>query len=140
MLALKYILFAVIATAVNLSSQFVTFTIIEKVAFLSILENISLVLGILVGTATGLLTKYILDKKYIFKFQASSVKHDTKTFMLYTYVGIFTTCIFWGTELLFDLLLKTDSARYIGAIVGLSIGYAIKYFLDKRFVFKSGIA
>jgi len=60
--------------------------------------------------------------------------------MLYTYVGIFTTCIFWGTELLFDLLLKTDSARYIGAIVGLSIGYAIKYFLDKRFVFKSGIA
>jgi len=114
MLALKYILFAVIATAVNLSSQFVTFTIIEKVAFLSILENISLVLGILVGTATGLLTKYILDKKYIFKFQASS--------------------------LLFDLLLKTDSARYIGAIVGLSIGYAIKYFLDKRFVFKSGIA
>jgi len=136
MLAIKYIIFAVIATSVNLSSQFLTFFIIENFSFLSIFQSVSLVLGILVGTFTGLLTKYVLDKKYIFKFQVTSVKHDTKTFMLYTYVGIFTTCIFWGTELLFDALLKTDSARYIGAIVGLSIGYAIKYFLDKRFVFK----
>jgi len=137
MLAIKYIFFAAIATSVNLSSQFLTFFTIEHLTFLSIFQDISLVLGILVGTVTGLLTKYILDKKYIFKFQVNDIKHDTKTFMLYTYVGIFTTCIFWGTELLFDALIKTDSARYIGAIVGLSIGYAIKYFLDKRFVFKA---
>lgn len=51
-------------------------------------------------------------------------------------MGVFTTFIFWGFEIGFDLIFKTEMAKYIGAVFGLSIGYIIKYFLDKKFVFK----
>jgi putative flippase GtrA len=47
-----------------------------------------------------------------------------------------TTIIFWTTEVLFDALWQVEIAKYIGAVVGLSIGYSIKYFLDKKYVFK----
>ncbi len=50
-------------------------------------------------------------------------------------MGIFTTIIFWGTEIGFNAIFENQNAKYIGAIIGLSIGYAIKYFLDKKFVF-----
>ena len=60
---------------------------------------------------------------------------DAKKFIRYTIMGIFTTFIFWGTEIGFDLYFEEENAKYAGAIVGLSIGYIIKYFLDKKFVF-----
>jgi hypothetical protein len=47
-----------------------------------------------------------------------------------------TTFIFWGLELLFDALFESELFRYIGAFLGLSIGYSIKYFLDIKYVFK----
>ena len=50
-------------------------------------------------------------------------------------MGIFTTIIFWGTEIAFDVIFKSAGAKYIGAIIGLGIGYIIKYFLDKKYVF-----
>jgi len=50
-------------------------------------------------------------------------------------MGVFTTIIFWGTEIAFDILFQDPNAKYLGAVIGLSIGYVIKYFLDKRYVF-----
>ena len=55
--------------------------------------------------------------------------------MLYSLMGVFTTIIFWGMEIAFDILYADLNAKYIGAIVGLTIGYIIKYFLDKKYVF-----
>jgi len=43
--------------------------------------------------------------------------------------------IFWGFEIGFNYIFTNPQAKYVGAIVGLSIGYIIKYFLDKKFVF-----
>jgi positive regulator of sigma E activity len=55
-------------------------------------------------------------------------------------MGVFTTLIFWLTEYAFHLVFLTDEMRYIGAILGLSVGYYVKYQLDKRFVFiKTGV-
>lgn len=51
-------------------------------------------------------------------------------------MGVFTTFIFWGVEISFDYFFKNNNAKYLGAVIGLSIGYLIKYFLDKNFVFK----
>ena len=51
-------------------------------------------------------------------------------------MGILTTIIFWVVEIGFDIIFKFDSAKYIGATIGLSIGYIAKYILDKNFVFK----
>ena len=88
-----------------------------------------------VGTLAGLVAKYILDKKFIFYHEVKNKKDDAKKFALYSLMGVFTTIIFWGTEIAFDALSQDHNAKYLGAVIGLSIGYIIKYFLDKKYVF-----
>ena len=51
-------------------------------------------------------------------------------------MGTFSTIIFWGTESIFLIIWKEETMREIGAILGLIIGYIIKYRLDKRYVFR----
>lgn len=128
MTAIKYIIFAIVSTLFNLFFQYLSFSVYQ--GFLS------LYVGMACGTMAGLITKYILDKKYIFYHQPKSKKEDAQKFMLYSLMGVITTFIFWGTEITFDYVFATEIAKYVGAIIGLSIGYVAKYFLDKRFVFK----
>ena len=90
-----------------------------------------------VGTLSGLILKYILDKKYIFYYKSKSKKYDGITFSLYSLTGIITTFIFWGFEISFDYIFEDKNAKYLGAVIGLSIGYTAKYFLDKELVFKN---
>jgi len=127
MLAIKFIIFAGISTLVNLASQYMIFLTYSGLA--------SLYVAMLFGTLTGLVAKYILDKKFIFCHVPKDKKDDAKKFALYSLMGLFTTIIFWGTEVAFDTFLKSPNAKYQGAVVGLTIGYIIKYFLDKKFVF-----
>jgi len=91
--------------------------------------------GIFMGSLTGLVVKYTLDKKYIFNYQAESKSKDSQMFFLYSIMGIVTTVIFWVTEFAFDAWFATKAMRYVGAVIGLSIGYITKYQLDKKFVF-----
>ncbi len=128
MIAIKYIIFAIVSTVFNLLFQYLSFSLYH--GFLS------LYVGMMWGTLAGLVTKYILDKKYIFYHQPKSKKEDAQKFMLYSLMGVVTTFIFWGTEVTFDYIFASEFAKYVGAVVGLSIGYVVKYFLDKRFVFK----
>ena len=95
--------------------------------------------AIFLGTLVGLIIKYILDKKYIFNFKTKSKSEDTGKFIMYSFMGVFTTAIFWAFEFIFDSVFKNYYAKYVGAIIGLSIGYVIKYNLDKRFVFNKVI-
>ncbi|CAK0762304.1 GtrA domain-containing protein [Gammaproteobacteria bacterium] len=126
-IALFYSIFALIATAANIGSQ--------DIATRCYTGSYAVTLSVVFGTVVGLLMKYVLDKKYIFKFQTKSVAHDTQVFALYTLMGILTTTIFWSFEFGFDLWFASKTARYLGGVVGLSIGYWMKYHLDKRFVF-----
>lgn len=128
MIAIKYTLFAIISTLLNLLFQYLSFFVYVGFA--------SLYLAMFVGRLAGLVSKYILDKKYIFYHTPKDKADDAKKFMLYTLMGIFTTVIFWGAEIGFDALFGRESAKYIGAVIGLSIGYVTKYFLDKKYVFK----
>lgn len=127
MIALKYSSFAVIATLLNLLFQYLSFQIYTGIA--------DIYIAMFVGTLVGLVTKYVLDKKYIFYHKPQSKKQDIKKFMSYTLTGGFTTTIFWGAELGFDWIFGGEMAKYIGAILGLSIGYIAKYYLDKKYVF-----
>lgn len=97
----------------------------------------SLFLSVIVGTGTGLVVKYLLDKQFIFRFQTRDAKHEGKTFLLYSLMGVFTTLIFWLLEFSFHYLFGTESLRYLGATIGLVIGYGVKYYLDKRYVFSA---
>jgi len=124
---IRYIIFALISTATNLLFQFFSFKIYSGYA--------SLYLAMAVGTGAGLVVKYILDKKYIFFHETKSKREDAQKFMLYSLMGVFTTFIFWGVEIGFDKIFGGEIAKYIGGLIGLAIGYTLKYFLDKRFVF-----
>jgi putative flippase GtrA len=122
-----YTLLAVIATAVNIGFQDV---------FVRLHDGIySVPLSMVVGTGAGLLTKYILDKKFIFHYQVRDAKQDVNTFLLYALMGLTTTAIFWFLEAAFAIVFGTKEMRYVGAVVGLAIGYFVKYRLDRRFVF-----
>jgi len=126
-LVFNYTLFAVFSTVANILSQDISIQIYSGAY--------AVYLSMIVGTAIGLIVKYLLDKKFIFRFQVRNAAHDSQTFVLYTVMGVVTTVIFWGFELGFDYLFGSKEMRYLGAVLGLGIGYVIKYQLDKRFVF-----
>ena len=127
MIAIKYTIFAAISTLFNLLFQYFSFLV--YIGFGSIY------VAMFFGTLAGLVAKYILDKKFIFYHTPTDKKDNAKKFALYSLTGVFTTIIFWATEIAFDALSQDPNAKYLGAVIGLSIGYVIKYFLDKEYVF-----
>ena len=127
-LLFRYVLFCIVAIFVNLLTQ--------RVFLESVFIDYYFV-ALLLGTLTGLITKYILDKNYIFKDFDHSIKNNSKKFTLYTLNGVFTTAIFWGAESIFYFAYETTFARELGAVIGLSIGYFFKYKLDKKYVFQN---
>ena len=129
-LTIKYVIFALIATAVNIGAQ--------DIVIRNYIGAFDVLISVVVGTGVGLVVKYILDKRYIFRFRARDAAHDGKTFVLYTLMGLATTLIFWGFEFGFDHIFETKEMRYLGGIIGLAIGYLTKYHLDKRYVFRMG--
>ena len=128
-LPIVYALLALIATAANIGTQVLVMG--------SYGGPFAIMVALVIGTGVGLVIKYILDKRYIFRFRARDVAHDSKTFALYTLMGLATTVIFWGFELGFDHLFESSRMRYLGGIIGLLIGYLTKYYLDKRYVFRT---
>ena len=126
MIATKYFLFAIISTLVNLISQFFTFSLLDY--------EYEIYIAIANGTIAGLLVKYLLDKYYIFNLNVREYS-SKNTFVPYIFTSILTTIIFWFTELWFIKYIQISYKEYIGAMVGLSIGYTLKYFLDRSFVF-----
>ena len=125
--ATLYVSFAVIATIINLLTQVITASLFHG--------PIEILVSMFIGTLAGLVVKYLLDKKYIFKFKAENQKKNMKTFFFYSSMGLVTTLLFWITEYTFDLWFATKTMRYVGAVIGLSIGYVAKYQLDKKYVF-----
>lgn len=126
-LVLRYTCFAVIATIANLG--------IQRLVLAQGSNGVTFTLAVGAGTLVGLVIKYILDKRWIFYNFDTGVKAHGQKFSLYTAMGLVTTAIFWGTETAFWLIWHTDFMRELGAVIGLSIGYIVKYHLDRRFVF-----
>ena len=124
---IKYIIFALIATAVNIGAQ--------DAVIRNYIGAFDILISMVVGTGAGLVIKYVLDKRYIFRFHTRDVAHNGKTFALYTLMGLATTVIFWGFEFVFDHFFETKEMRYLGGVIGLAIGYLSKYHLDKQYVF-----
>jgi len=127
-LAIRYAILAAVATVANIAAQEGSLQVYQGLFEIG--------LSIFVGTAVGLVVKYILDKRYIFRFKAQNRRHDSRIFILYTVMGLLTTVIFWGFEWAFQLLYETKEMRYLGGVIGLTLGYLTKYQLDKRFVFR----
>lgn len=126
-LVFRYSAFAIVAIIANLAAQRLVLTRGD--------DGVTFALAVAVGTLVGLVIKYILDKRWIFYDHGTGVKGHARKFSLYTAMGLTTTVIFWGTETAFWMFWQTEGMRELGAVIGLSIGYVVKYTLDRRFVF-----
>ena len=126
-LIFRYAAFAVKAITANLG--------IQRLVLTQGRDGLTFALAVGGGTLVGLVIKYFLDKRWIFYDLDTGVKAHGQKFSLYTAIGLVTTVIFWSTETAFWLIWQTDLMRELGAVIGLSIGYMVKYNLDRRFVF-----
>lgn len=128
-LPVLYALLAALATAANIGAQDLLLRLYHGPWHVAA--------SVVLGTGTGLVLKYLLDKRYIFRFRARNAAHDAQTFVLYVGAGVLTTALFWLSEWAFDHAFGGDRVmRYAGAVLGLAAGYWLKYHLDKRFVFR----
>jgi putative flippase GtrA len=123
-----YTAFAALSIAVNIGGQALASQAYDGAYYMP--------LSMVIGTAAGLACKYVLDKLFIFAHETRDARHELRTFMLYSIMGLVTTVIFWATELAFHYLFAAAYMRYVGAVLGLVVGYAIKYWLDKKLVFR----
>jgi putative flippase GtrA len=156
-----YIAFAVICIFVNLGSQIIIELILRPVDALNVVvyektvveesltetDDEELIetdtkpvklydlIKIAVGTILGFMTKFVLDKFFVFREKQKSISHTFKQIIIYGFLAVFTTLIFWSFQLGFKLVFGSGVIEYIGAVLGLAIGYTIKFFLDKKFVF-----
>lgn len=126
-IAVLYALFAALSIAVNIGTQVASMALYGG--------RWAVWFSIFAGTAAGLVSKYLLDKRWIFRHVSRDRLHEARTFVLYTAMGVVTTVVFWGTEAAFHLTFHSDVWRYFGGALGLVIGYVLKYRLDKHYVF-----
>jgi len=125
-----YTLIAVFSILINISSQMASIWFYRG--------PFAIEISILVGTVIGLPSRYFLEKHYVFSFKSKNIVHDGKLFLTYSFMSLNTTGIFWVTEYAFHLLYSSEIMRYIGGVIGLAIGFYLKYHLDKKYVFVNG--
>jgi putative flippase GtrA len=126
-LAVRYALFAGIATGINVAVQ----------ALVSALYHgpFQFWIVLLCGTAAGIGPKYLLDKRWIFADSSAGMIRHARKFTLYQLTAVATTLLFWLIEFGFDRVGGDEYWRYVGAVIGLAAGYWTKYHLDRRYVF-----
>ena len=139
---LLYMLFAVISTGVNLGSQYGIknlltniFEFRKTIFFLSKEFEIYFLIQLVTGTVLGFITKFILDKFIVFEEKHKDIKHTLRQIIIYGILAVFTTIVFWGFEFAFKLFFCFTNSELVGGFIGLALGYTIKFFLDKKFVF-----
>lgn len=131
-LVARYTLFAVVATLCNLGVQRLVLGAADAAH-----PPLAYAAAIGFGTLAGLLVKYVLDKRWIFRDIEAGLQAHARKFSLYTLMGVVTTLIFWCAETLFWLMWHTHTMRELGAVLGLAIGYFVKYRLDRKYVFRT---
>lgn len=126
-LALRYVCFAAVAGAVN---------IVVQTGVMALHEGPYALAGAMAaGTVAGLVPKYVLDKRWIFYDRPASPARNLLQFTVYSSLSVVTTLLFWAFEIAFHWLGDGGPLRYLGAALGLGLGYWAKYHLDRRLVF-----
>ncbi len=125
-IGLLYVFFCACAIGVNLGVQWIG----------SAWLGLGFWPALAVGTAAGLLLKYVLDRNYIFAAAGAPLARDVSRFVIYAGFGLVTTAIFWSAEWLGEAA-WAGPGRYWGGGLGLALGYLMKYLMDRRWVFGS---
>lgn len=129
----RYAAFAAAAICINLLTQNAVLAVVGGFWF-------GIYAAILFGNASGLVFKFIVDKYWVFEDVDPSLVASSRKFALYAAFGVFTTLLFWAVELTFHYIFQTAFMTNVGAVIGLCIGYVIKYNLDKHVTFAAASA
>lgn len=124
----RYAGFAGLAICINLLSQNAVLSAFGGFWF-------GIYLAIAFGNGAGLIFKYIADKYWVFDDGDASLVSSSRKFALYFAFGVGTTLLFWGVELAFHYIFQSVLMTNVGAVIGLCVGYVIKYNLDKHITF-----
>ncbi len=134
-----YILFAVCSTILNFTvqkiSEAVLYSFNSNILTFSLYKNIDIATLLKLGIATiaAFVFKYLADRFLVFKKEKyTTAQKEIAGIGLYTLFSVFTTLLFWAVQLSFKVYFQLE---YIGLILGLAVGYTLKFFLDKYFVF-----
>lgn len=123
----RYVVAAVVSVIANLLSQEAT---------VQASPASPLMVSIVVGTLVGFAIKYVIDKVWTFRERYTTPLGEAQRVTVSGLFSVLTTFIFWGFELGFYAIWQTDFAKYTGAVIGLGIGYVLKFYLDRRHVFR----
>ena len=139
-----YMVFAALSIILNLASQYIVreiiLIIVPNFANQEILHfEYWFLIALGFGTVIGFLFKFIVDKFVVFEEKLSKntkkeLQKTTKQISMYFGFAIFTTMIFWGFEFSFKFFLPGNWYLF-GGLLGLIVGYTVKFLLDSRFVF-----
>jgi putative flippase GtrA len=124
-LVFRYAAFCLLAMTVNLGLQFLAHRCLGAGFWLALV----------IGTTGGLILKYVLDRNFIFAAGGVNFATDAGRFSLYGCLGLITTAVFWLAEWLGHQWLPQSHGRYLGGALGLTLGYTLKYWMDRRWVF-----
>ena len=80
-----YFLFAALATATNLGTQ--------RLVLLCAHGRLAVYGAIVAGTAVGLVSKFLLDGRFVFHYVPRSAAHGIETFALYCALSVLTTLV-----------------------------------------------
>ncbi|MFW9897667.1 MAG: GtrA family protein [Candidatus Thorarchaeota archaeon] len=95
--------------------------------------NMPELIGSIFAVGITYITKFILDKFIVFKRKKIELKETSKEFFKYFGFAIITTIINIGIQFILTNFFKTPLE--ISVIVALSIGYFLKFLLDRKYVF-----
>jgi putative flippase GtrA len=129
-LIVSYAGFALIATVVNLGTQ--------RLLLGDSVQPLRFAIALVAGTLAGMAVKYVLDSRWIFRAAPASAATHGRRIGKYAGTSVVTTLLFWGTEAAFFAVSPTQGSREAGALLGLAMGYVLKYHLDRRLVFAEG--
>ncbi|MBN1801949.1 MAG: GtrA family protein [Candidatus Lokiarchaeota archaeon] len=95
--------------------------------------NMAELLGSIVAVGICYIIKFFLDKYVVFKKSGSNIKDTSQEFFKYFAFAILTTLLNIGIQFLMTNFV--NSPLELSMIVALVIGYTVKFFLDRKYVF-----
>jgi putative flippase GtrA len=128
-----YLLFAAIAIGVNYAVLNLSDKVLQPILPY---DKWRLLLSQVLAIGSGFVVKYILDKFYVFKDAIATKKEEYQKALLYGMMSIITTALYMSISWGFYFLVSPSSAKTTGALIGLLTGYTLKFFLDKKYVFR----
>ena len=120
-------IFATFSFGINIGAQIISTVFYDGPFFIE--------LSILVGTAAGMPPRFILEKRYLFNSESLNHDDNRRLFFMYCGTAVLSTICFWSAEYAFHLIYENEEMRYVGAVIGLTVGFWLKYQLDKNYVF-----